>query len=82
MTGKTVKAIAGALGLQPEASETACLDAIGALKTGAVSKAVHDATLATLDAAKSELETIRSAGRKAEVDALIEKSRKAARPAR
>lgn len=66
------KTIAAALGLQAEASEAACLSAIAGLKEGVVSKAVHDQTLVTLDAARQELDAIKAAGRKAQVDALID----------
>ncbi|WP_279480271.1 phage protease [Aureimonas sp. SK2] len=66
------KAIATALGLQAEASEAACLSAITTLQSEKVEKAVHDATLATLDATKTELDGLKASIRKGAVDALLE----------
>lgn len=68
----TMKSIATALGLQPEADEPACLTAITALQSGKVDKAIHDETLAKLNAASTELTAIKEAARTKDVDAVLE----------
>jgi phage I-like protein len=64
-----MKDLAAALGLTADANEAALL---AALNGSFVAKAVHDETLAKLSAATSELATIKEAGRRAEIDALLE----------
>lgn len=66
-----LKAIAQALNLTPEASEAACLSAIGDLAKRIDSK-VHEQTLATLSATTTELNTLKAAQRKEKVDTLLE----------
>jgi phage I-like protein len=67
-----MKDIAAVLGLNAEASEAACLAALNARLAASVPKDVHDAALASLAAAKSELDAVKAADRKAKVEALIE----------
>lgn len=74
---KTMKAIATELGLSADASEAACLSALATLKTGTVEKKVHDEAIASLNAAKTELDGIKAATRKKAVDDLIEGALKA-----
>jgi phage I-like protein len=64
-----MKELASALGLTADASENAML---AALNGAFVSKAVHEEALAKLSATTSELATIKAAGRKAEIDALLD----------
>ncbi|MDM9647744.1 phage protease [Rhizobium sp. S163] len=66
-----LKAIAMALNLAPEANEASCLSAIGDLFKR-IDPAIHQQTLASLAAANTELVAIKDAGRKAEVDTLLE----------
>ncbi|WP_020179793.1 phage protease [Methylopila sp. M107] len=73
----SMKAIAQALGLNPDANEQACLSALTSLKDGRVDKAVHETTLASLSAAKTELESVRKAARDKEVAELIDGALKA-----
>jgi phage I-like protein len=68
----SMKAIAEALGLEADASETACLSAITVLSTDKVDKAIHDETLAKLTAATDELEQLKADARQKEVDDLLE----------
>ncbi len=75
-----MKTVLAALGLAETASEAECLAAVTALNVrsaDSVPKAVHDATLATLAATTADLDAIRAAGRKAEIDGLIEGALKA-----
>ncbi len=65
----TMKNLASALGAIADANEEALL---AALTSGFVPKKVHEETCAALNAAKTELENIAAAGRKARVDALLE----------
>jgi phage I-like protein len=75
-----IKAIAQALGLNEAASEAACLAALDALKKSVetpdpakfVKKELHDQAIANLSAATRQLDDIRGAARRAEVEALIE----------
>lgn len=64
-----MKELAAALGVIADASEAAMLAALG---EAFVAKAVHEEALAKLTAATSELATIKQAGRKAEIDALLD----------
>ncbi|MCC3246147.1 phage protease [Methylocystis sp. WRRC1] len=61
--------LASALGVTAGANEAAMLTA---LEAGFVEKKVHDETLAQLAATSKELSDIKAAGRKAQVDALLE----------
>lgn len=67
-----MNAIAEALGLTADADEAACLTAISTLSTGKVDKAVHDETLAKLEAATGELAALKADTRKRHVDELLE----------
>ncbi len=69
-----MKALARALGLDGDATEAACLAAIATLQSDMVAKAVHDETLATLAATSKELDELKAANRKAEVDGLLEEA--------
>lgn len=67
------KAIAAALGLSADATETACLSAIATLTGGGtVSSEVHQQTLTTLSATTTELETLKASIRQGEIDALLD----------
>lgn len=68
----SMKGIGPALGLQAEANEAACLSAIAEMRANTVPKAVHDEAIASLSAAKVELDGIKATARKATVDALLE----------
>lgn len=74
---KMSKAIALALGLTEDASETSCLSAIQSLSANLVNKAVHEEALQSLQAANTELETLKAETRKGKVDELIEGALKA-----
>ena len=71
------KAIALALGLTEDASETSCLSAIQTLSAGRIEKTVHEEALSSLQAVTTELETLKSETRKGKVDELIEGALKA-----
>ncbi len=73
----TMKTIATALGLAEAATEAECLSTLAALKAGSVPKAVHEETLAQLQARTGELDGIRKAAREARVTGLIEGALKA-----
>ncbi len=66
-----LKAIAKALGLNEDATEQSCLSAISGLVTR-VDPAVHQTTLDTLAATRTELETLKKSGRDKEVHDLLE----------
>jgi phage I-like protein len=68
----SMKGIATALGLQPDANETACLSALSTLQATTVPKAVHDEALARLSAATADLQAIKDAAHKADVDRELE----------
>jgi phage I-like protein len=68
---RPMKGIATALGLTEDASEQACLAALGTMKAGAVDKAVHEQTLASLSAATTELAGLKRKARDAEVETLL-----------
>jgi phage I-like protein len=72
-----MKTIATALGLSEDANETSCLSALQARLANSIPKDVHEATLATLAAARGELDGIKTAARKEKVDVLIEGALKA-----
>lgn len=74
---RPMKGIATALGLTEDASEQACLTALGTMKAGLVTKAVHEETLAKLSAATSELAELKRKAREAEVGAVLEDALKA-----
>lgn len=61
----SMKGIATAVGLQADANETAILSALSA---GFVKKELHEETLARLQAATTELTTLKKAGHDAEVE--------------
>jgi len=69
--------LAAELGLTEDASEDALLQALAAKTNGMVAKNVHDETLSKLSATTGELEALRAASRKAEVDAALEDALKA-----
>lgn len=71
------KAIALALGLSEDASETSCLSAIQSLSANQVDKSVHEQALASLKTATTELETLKTEARESKVDELIEGALKA-----
>ncbi len=73
----TFKKIAAALGLGEAADEAACLSAIADLQASKVDNAVHDETLATLSATKTELTELKASIRDDEVETLIEGALKA-----
>ncbi|WP_020185943.1 phage protease [Methylopila sp. 73B] len=73
----SMKGIAAALGLNADANEAACLSALTEIRSKTVDKAVHDEALASLSAAKTELDGIKAAARKKEVDDLLEGALKA-----
>lgn len=74
---RPMKGIATALGLTEDASEQACLTALGTMKAGLVKKDVHDETLAKLSAATGELAEMKRKARDAEVGAVLEDALKA-----
>ena len=69
-----MKTIAEALGLQPDANEASMLSAISTMQSGHVAKPVHDETLATLAATKTQLEALQASVRTTKVDALLDKA--------
>lgn len=73
----SMRGIAAALNLQPDATEQACLSALSELRANSVDKKVHDETIASLSAAKTKLEAIEAAGHKKKVDDLLEGALKA-----
>ena len=74
---RPMKGIATALGLTEDASEQACLTALGTMKAGLVTKAVHEETLAKLTAATGELAEMKRKAREAEVGTVLEDALKA-----
>lgn len=76
-TETSMKGIAAALGLQADASETACLSALDALRGGMVDKKVHDQAIASLAAATQKIEGIEKAAHTKAVDELLEGALKA-----
>lgn len=70
------KALAQALGLNPDASEQSCLSAIATLTTR-IDPAIHQEALATLAARTSELEGLKKAARDEKVHSLLEGALKA-----
>lgn len=73
----SMKQVAQALGLQPEASEAACLSAITALGAGKVDQAVHDATLADLTETSANLAALQASIAKTSTDSVLEEALKA-----
>lgn len=75
-----MKTVITALGLAEGATEAECLAAVTKLQGAAkdvVPKQVHDETVARLSATTAELDGIKTAGRRAKVDAVIESALKA-----
>ena len=72
MTSSALAGIAKALGLNEAADETACLSALSDMRAGMVDKAVHDETLANLQAVTDELAALKSENRGKEVDAVLD----------
>ncbi|EFO31669.1 putative prophage MuSo2 protein [Roseibium sp. TrichSKD4] len=68
----SMKGIAEALGLNPEADEAACLSAFNTFKSGTVAKAVHEETLAKLEATTSELNGLKKAQHDKAVSEVLE----------
>ena len=68
----SMKGIAKALGLNPEADEAACLSAFNTFKSGTVAKAVHEETLAKLEATTSELNSLKKAQHDKAVSEVLE----------
>ncbi|MEO0496915.1 MAG: phage protease [Pseudomonadota bacterium] len=73
---RSMKQIAAALGLNAEASEDACLSAIGKLSDGKVDQAVHDETVKKLGEASANLAALQTAVDSTKVDAVLEKALK------
>jgi len=79
---RPMKSVLALLGLQETASETAALAALQALQAKivdpatVVAKSVHDETLAKLTATTTELNAIKAAAGKAEIEALLEQALK------
>ncbi|MDG3580408.1 phage protease [Rhizobium sp. YJ-22] len=71
-----LKAIAAALGLSEDAADTSCLSAIATLKLR-IDPAVHQQALDQVKTLSAEIEGIKAAGHKAEVNALLETALKA-----
>lgn len=75
-----MKTVISALGLAETSTEAECLAAVTRLQGAAqnvVPKAIHDEAVAKLSATTAELATIKTAGRKAKVEAVIEGGLKA-----
>ncbi len=75
-----MKTVITALGLAEGATEAECLAAVTKLQGAAkdvVPKSVHDETVARLSATTAELDGIKTAGRRAKVDTVIEGALKA-----
>lgn len=66
-----LKAIAAALGLSEDAADTSCLSAIAALKLR-IDPTVHQQALDQVKTLGAEIASMKAAGHKAEVDALLE----------
>lgn len=71
---RSMQTVITALGLAEGASEAECLAAVTRLTTGAVPKSVHDETVARLSAVTAELSALKTAERKARVEAVIEEA--------